>query len=104
MKPGFHRPLAWLVFRSFGVAVAWGGRTRKHRRCLYPPLVRRSADASWADLTGFAGRVAVVVAAGVHGAVVPDVLRAGGGAGRAGPPPDGVRDAAGCGAVPVLAA
>src|SRR5579859_4852325 len=79
-SPPLSTPVILLVFRSFGVGVARGRERRKHRRCLYPPLVRRSADASWADLTGLAGRVAVVVAAGVPGAVVSHVLRAGGGA------------------------
>jgi pimeloyl-ACP methyl ester carboxylesterase len=30
MKPGVHLPL---VFRSFGVGVAWRCERRKHRRC-----------------------------------------------------------------------
>jgi hypothetical protein len=41
-----------------GVRVDRRGPRGKHRRCLYRLVVRRPADASWAESTGVAGRAA----------------------------------------------
>jgi hypothetical protein len=110
MDPGFQCVLTYLVFRTFGLpgpgrrragrgcGVDLGVSRGKHRRCLYRLVVRRSADASGSDPTGLAGRVAGAAPV-FHRALVRYVLWAGGRAVRAGPPPDGVRDAAGRGAV-----
>src|SRR5579859_875583 len=57
-------------------------------------VLRRSADASWPDPTGLAGRAAGCAAPVFHRAVVRDVLRPGRRAGRAGAAPHRVRHAA----------
>ena len=58
-------------------------------------VLRRSADASWTDPTGLAGRAAGGAAPVFHRAVVRDVLRASRGAGGPGAPPHGGGHAAG---------
>src|SRR5262249_42419385 len=79
-------------------------RMEKHRRGLVSPPWGGSAAASAPDPTclvcgAFGGAAAVF-----HRPVVPHVLRAGRGPGRAGAAPHLRRDAAGGGAVPGLAA
>src|SRR6185437_11324437 len=102
MESGFECVRTPLVFRSFwvlGLCWGWvrgccGGVKGEASAVLSIRLTRRrSADASGSDPTGLLGRAAADAPPGVHRAVVPHVLRAGGGAGRAGQAADGVRDA-----------